>query len=313
VLTAVLALALAGLIAPTGHGGHGGSGTQPIRVGGGTVRQVSAPLPAQASAGCDLSSSLAPSSSDSGPAVQRIRKRGKLIAGIDTNSYLWGFRDPATGQLEGFDIDIVHAIAKAILGDPNAVEYLAIPTADRISALQSGEVDVVVRTMSITCERKRQVAFSVPYFDAGQELVVPDSSPIRDYGDDLRGKRVCTATGSTGEALLKQNAHGATEVPVANQLDCLVLMELGTVDATLTDNALGAGQAAQDPTVRLTGGVLTHEPYGVAMNKDATDLVRRVDQVLQDYRGQQWTASYDHWLRPRMGATSGPPQVTFTG
>ncbi|QMU80090.1 glutamate ABC transporter substrate-binding protein [Streptacidiphilus sp. PB12-B1b] len=257
--------------------------------------------------------SLTPSTDDSGPDVQRIIRRGKLIAGIDTNSYLWGFRDPSTGQLAGFDIDLVHALAKAILGDADAVEFLSVPTADRISALQSGEVDVVVRTMTITCAREQQVAFSSPYFDAGQEVLVPVSSTVTGYNATLKGKRVCAATGSTALQFLQSDSHGSTVVQVENQLDCLVLMQLGTVDATITDNALGAGQVAQDPTVHLVGGLIDSETYGVAMKLGESDLVRRVNAVLDSFRADQWNAEYQKWLQSAMGSSGGPPTVSYAG
>ncbi|QMU68088.1 glutamate ABC transporter substrate-binding protein [Streptacidiphilus sp. P02-A3a] len=257
--------------------------------------------------------SLTPSTDDSGVDVQRIIKRKKLIAGIDTNSYLWGFRNPANGELEGFDIDLVHALAKSILGNADAVEFLSVPTADRISALQSGEVDVVVRTMTIDCDREQQVAFSSPYFVAGQAVVAPLSSPIKGYDTSLKGKRVCAATGSTGIALLQRRSFGATVVPVENQLDCLVLMQLGTVDATVTDNALGAGQQAQDPTIHLVGTLMDRETYGVAMKLGEDDLVRRVNAVLDQFRADQWDSEYRTWLQAALGPSSGPPTVSYAG
>lgn len=262
--------------------------------------------------GCDLSTGLSPSTSDSGPAVQRIKQRGKLIVGIDTNSYLWGFRNPTDASLQGFDIDLVHALAKSILNDPGAVEFLAVPTANRIPALQSGQVDMVVRTMTISCARKKMVSFSVPYFVAGQEVIAPKSSSITGFDDSLKGKRVCAATGSTAADKLKPATaggavpHGAVVFPVANQLDCLVQMQLGNVDATITDNALGAGQAAQDPAIHLVGGTLSYEPYGVAMKLGADDLVRRVNSVLKDFLAHQWTDEYNTWLRPHGIIASAP-------
>ncbi|WP_333766682.1 glutamate ABC transporter substrate-binding protein [Streptomyces sp. IBSBF 2435] len=235
--------------------------------------------------------------STSGAAVARIKARGKLRVGVDQNSFLWGFRDPATGDFAGFDIDIVKAVAKDILGDENAVQYLTVPTVDRISAIQKGTVDMVVRTMTINCERIKDVAFSTAYFTAGQQILTSDNSSITGFNDSLRNKTVCTATGSTGDDKLKAGAHGATVMRVANQLDCLVQLQLGLADAVFTDNALGAGQAAQDPTVHLVGRTVTEEPYGVAMNLADTDLVRRVNQVLNTYRADgSWTASYNHWL-----------------
>jgi polar amino acid transport system substrate-binding protein len=277
-----------------------------------TARTAAAPASAS-SASCpdDGNISLTPSTSDSGKDVQRIIHRGILIAGIDTNSYLWGFRNPTTGDLEGFDIDLVHALAKSILGNANAVEFLSVPTADRISALQSGEVDVVVRTMTISCAREQQVAFSSPYFNAGQQVLAPSSSTITGYNSSLKGKRVCAATGSTGIAFLRQNSFGATIVPVVNQLDCLVLMQLGTADATVTDNALAAGQIAQDPSMHLVGKLIDRENYGVAMKLGEPDLVRRVNAVLDQFRATQWNSEYQTWLRAAMGPSSGPPSVTY--
>ncbi|MEU8823278.1 glutamate ABC transporter substrate-binding protein [Streptomyces sp. NPDC048636] len=267
--------------------------------------------------------SLRPSGA-SGPAIKRIKNReinghkvGKLIAGVDQNSYRWGYRDPATGDLTGFDIDIVRAIAKDIFGDPDAVIYRTIPTSQRIKALQQGKVDVVVRTMTINCDRIKDVAFSTAYFQAGQQVLVGEGSSTTGYNRTLRGKKVCTAQGSTAEAELDKpetgaEALGAIKVkPVPNQLDCLVRLQLGQVDAVITDNALAAGQAAQDPSVKLVGSRFTDELYGVAMNKDDKDLVRRVNKVLADYReggdSSPWMRAYRKWLAEDFGGAQEKP------
>lgn len=259
--------------------------------------------------------SLRPSSA-AGPAVKRIQQRGYLIVGVDQNSYLWGYRDPSSGQIVGFDIDLVRAIAADILGPNARIVFKTVPTDQRIPAIQSHEVDMVVRTMSITCDRIKQVAFSTAYFEAGQQLLVPRSgTTITGFDDSLRGKRVCTASGSTGQELLSGQSHGARLVLVPNQLDCLVRLQLDEVDAVMTDNALAAGQAAQDPTVHLIGSPLTQEPYGVAMNLADTDLVRRVNQVLDGYRSgganSPWMRAYDHWLAQDLPGVGGPPAPVY--
>ncbi|AXI77605.1 glutamate ABC transporter substrate-binding protein [Peterkaempfera bronchialis] len=252
-----------------------------------------------------------PPSGGAGPKVAAIVRRGYLIAGVDQNSYRWGYRNPATGDFEGFDIDLVHAIAGAVLGDPKKVQYKTVPTAKRIEAITSGEVDLIARTMTISCKRLHDVAFSTAYFEAGQQIVVPRSSPARTVDQALRKRTVCAAEGSTAQEELEKDAHGATVHLVGNQLDCLVLMQLGRVDATMTDNALGAGQVAQDPTVHLIGRPLTVEPYGVAMNKKDTDLVARVNQVLEQYRNGSWQQSYRTWLEPYLGPSAGPPAARY--
>ncbi|MFF7789326.1 transporter substrate-binding domain-containing protein [Streptomyces sp. NPDC007991] len=263
---------------------------------------------------------LSPSSAD-GDTIQAIKNRKgekrKLIVGVDQNSYRWGYRDPNSGktaELEGFDIDLVHRIAEDILGDRDAVQFKAIPTDQRIPAIRDGRVDMVVRTMTINCARIADVAFSAPYFKTGQQVLAPKSSPVKGYDDTLAGKRVCTAAGSTAYSTLEADKKSgklpattdiSTTVP--NQLDCLVRLQLGEADAVVTDGALAASQAAQDPTLQLKGDAFTAEYYGVAMKKDADDLVRRVNQILVDYRKDTatgWQASYGKWLSATLGRDS---------
>ncbi|MFP3991398.1 glutamate ABC transporter substrate-binding protein [Streptomyces sp. E11-3] len=259
--------------------------------------------------------SLKPSGAD-GPTVKDIKTRkdkpNKLVVGVDLNSYLWGFRNPSTGKLEGFDIDLVRAIAEDILGDPDKVIFRAVPTNQRVPAIQSGQVDMIVRSMTITCDRAKEVAFSTAYFRTGQQLLVPDGSKITGYDGSLQGKKLCSAAGSTALAELKKESHGADiSTTVPNQLDCLVRLQLGQVDAVVTDSALAAGQAAQDPTVRLEGETFTEEYYGVAMHKDATDLVRRVNKVLEDYRKSGWQTSFKKWLADDLKDIDGPPSAKY--
>jgi polar amino acid transport system substrate-binding protein len=255
--------------------------------------------------------------------VRRIREAGRLVVGIDQNSYLWGYRTP-DGSLAGFDIDLVRAIATDLLGPDPEIVYRAIPTGQRIDALRERDVDLVVRTMSITCRRLAEIAFSTAYFETGQQLVVPGDSPIRAYDDTLAGRRVCSADGSTARTWLEHDPRGAELVPAANHLDCLVLLQLGEVDALMTDGALAAGHLAQDPSLRLAGEPLTTESYGVAVNIADTDLVRWVNAVLDDYRaggtGSDWRRAYDAWLAPYLTtrtdddaspAAPAPPQPLY--
>ena len=268
--------------------------------------------------------SLSPDSgSQDGETVQRIKKNGYLTVGVDQNSYRWGYRDPNStsdgAQLEGFDIDLVHAIADQIVGKKeNNVRFRAIPTSERIPAIQDGKVDMVVRTMTINCDRLEQVAFSSPYFETGQQVLAQKKSDITGYDDSLAKKRICSASGSIAhdrlEADLKSGDLPSSvdiKTTVPNQLDCLVRLQLGEVDAVVTDGALAASQAAQDPTVQLKGKPFTAEYYGVAMNKEAPDLVRRVNQILVDYRKDGWQKSYNDWLAGTLGESAGPPAAQY--
>ncbi|MFF7451066.1 MULTISPECIES: transporter substrate-binding domain-containing protein [unclassified Streptomyces] len=328
-LTAVLALLLP-LTRPSGGGaGTGGQGV----AHGSEVRAEDDPCQDPRIEKAPEKQTLSPSGADGGT-IEKIKAREgekrKLIVGVDQNSYRWGYRDPnndeAGNTLEGFDIDLAHRIAKEILGDPDAVQFKAIPTNQRIPAIQSGRVDMVVRTMTINCTRMADVAFSAPYFKTGQQVLAPKSAPITGPDDTLADKKVCTAAGSTANTELTERQKAGTlprstditSTVVPNQLDCLVRLQLGEVDAVVTDGALAASQAAQDPTVELKGDApFTTEYYGVAMKLDADDLVRRVNQILVDYRKDTaggWQASYDTWLSATLGtdsAKSEPPAPEY--
>ncbi|MCX5412553.1 glutamate ABC transporter substrate-binding protein [Streptomyces sp. NBC_00059] len=285
-------------------------------------------MPARADACKDPEASV-PASSADGPNIKKIQERGKLIAGVDQNSFQWGYRNPESRTLEGFDIDLVHAIAENILGDRDAVIFRAIPTNQRIAALENDKVDVVVRTMTINCKRIGQVAFSTAYFQAGQQVLAPKASTIDGYNESLKGKRVCTAEGSTAFEALNEKSFGAVfkdehedteedrdQLTVPNQLDCLVRLQLGEVDAVVTDNALAAGQAAQDPAVELKGdGPFTTEYYGVAAKLGSDDLVARINHVLDEYRqggkDSPWMTSYRTWLATGLPGITGPPAPKY--
>ncbi|WP_338908077.1 glutamate ABC transporter substrate-binding protein [Streptomyces nigra] len=274
--------------------------------------------------------SLSPSGGDGKtPRIDAVKAREdrRLVVGVDTNSYRWGYLDPnnPSGDLEGFDIDLVHRIAEDLLGDRDAVRFKAIPTSRRIEAIQKGEVDMVVRTMTITCDRLEQVAFSAPYFVTGQQVLAPKTSQVTGFDKSLADRKVCSARGSTAydnleagrkEGVLPDSTDIRTTVP--NQLDCLVKLQLGEVDAVVTDGALAASQAAQDPAIELKGGLFTDEYYGVAMKRGSDDLVRRVNRILEDYvEDGGWAESYEKWLHPTMdtdgrkSASATPPEADY--
>lgn len=259
----------------------------------------------------DPRASLPPDDSMSGATVSRIVQRGYLIAGVNQNAFHVGYRDPATGSLVGFEIDIVREIARALLGDPNKVRFAAIDAAEREAALESGEVDMVARTMTMTCAAREKVAFSTEYFTARQRLLVPSGSTVRQL-EELDGARVCAAAGSTSLTNLGKINPKVIPVSTADVVDCLVLLQQHQVDAVSTSDILLVALAAQDPHTKVVGRELAVQPFGVAMAKSATDLVRLVNSVLDRLREDgTWTSSYTRWLSPVLGAPPAPPAPIY--
>lgn len=245
-----------------------------------------------------------------GSTMARIAERGRLIAGVDQNQYLFGYRNPFTGQLEGFDIEVARQIARAIFGDPDRIQFRVVSGAEREAVLQSGEVDIVVRTYSITCERKSKVAFSSVYFYADQKVLVLRDSGIASTRD-LGGKRACAVAGTTSAAKLYGLEPRPTVLGAPTWTDCLVMLQQGQVDAIGTDGVVLAGLNAQDPNTVIIGPNISVEPYGVGVKTEHEDLVRFVNGVLQRMRDDgTWEALYNPLTRA-FGPSPGPPDPRY--
>jgi polar amino acid transport system substrate-binding protein len=249
-----------------------------------------------------------------GSYMATIERRGYLIAGVDQNTLLWGYRNPASGALEGFDIDMVDQVAQAIFGTASRhVHYIIVPNANRVSAVQSGQVDIVAETMTINCDREKSVDFSTEYYDAGQAILVRDGSPIRSPAD-LQGRTVCAASKSTSLDNLAALPHPPKLIAVINQTDCLVMLQQGQVDAISTDDTILDGLAAQDPNVAVLPRVrLSDEPYGMAISKAHPDFTRFVNGVLARERSDgTWTSIWKHWIGQTVGGSPpSPPQAVY--
>jgi polar amino acid transport system substrate-binding protein len=256
---------------------------------------------------------LGPPVVTAGSDMARIKKRGYLIAGVDQSTYHFGYLNPLDGQIEGFDIDMVRAVAQAIFGNPDKVEFKAISDAQRIPAVTSGSVDIVAHTMTITCQRLTQVDFSSVYFDAHQRVLIPDNSTATGGLADLAGQKVCATQGSDSVAAIENYpVHPKiTAVQVPFWTDCLVLLQQDEVAAISTDDAILYGLAAQDPFTKVVGPDLEDEPYGLAMSRQHPDFVRFVNAVIARYESDGgWEASYKHWVAAA-GAT--PPTPHYAG
>lgn len=175
-------------------------------------------------------------------------------------------------------------------------------------------MDVLAETMTITCDRAKKVDFSSVYYEAGQQILVPYNSTITGP-QDLGGKRVCAINGSTSLSnLVGPSMPRHMQLwGVANQTDCLVMLQQGQVDAISTDNAILVGLEAQDPNTKLVGPTFSSEPYGMAISKAHPDFTRFVNGVLALVEADgTWTQIYDQTLAPFTHAPApAPPPATY--
>jgi putative glutamine transport system substrate-binding protein len=237
-------------------------------------------------------------SSADGSSLAAIKKRGKLIAGVKYDTNLFGYKDPADGQVKGFEIDLMREFAKRVLGDEKKVEFKEVTSKTRIKMLQSGDVDLVAATMTITDKRKKQVDFSRVYFMAGQSLLVPIHSSITGL-KSLNGKVVATAKGATSGRNLQKLVPGVKIKEYENYADAFTALKSGQADAVTTDDSILMGMQQQDPThFKLVGGQFTQEPYGIAVKKGNKDLLKAVNDFLNEImKDGTYQKLYRKWFK----------------
>jgi polar amino acid transport system substrate-binding protein len=253
----------------------------------------------------------APGQMPSGSTMAEIAQRGSLRVGVDQNMFLFGYREPKTGQLRGYDIDYAREIAAAIFGDPNRVTFRTVTSANRLDVLERGEIDLVANSMTITCDRKVRAAFTTNYFDSGQRVMVRQGSGIRGIAD-LGGKKVCAPAGTTSIRTIAEAPAKPIPVAVVDWTDCLLLLQQSRVEAISTTDSILIGLLQQDPTTEMVGERFTLEPHGFAIALRNPDLVRFVNGVLEQIRADgRWTAIYTNWLRT-LGPIPPPPPAKYT-
>lgn len=215
--------------------------------------------------------------------VESVKARGKLLAGIKYDSQPFGYLT-TQGELQGYDIELLREIAKRLLGDPQAIAFQQVFSSTRLVALNSGDLDVVAATMTITPERAKLVDFSRPYFVAHQAVMVPVGSAAHNL-DDLKGKTILFVLGSTGEATIKKRLPQARYMGFKTAPEALFALKTKQGDALTTDDSILYGLMAEACGFRLLPEQLSDEPYGLAFRKSGTaetadSLRNRVDAAL---------------------------------
>jgi polar amino acid transport system substrate-binding protein len=248
-----------------------------------------------------------------GSFMRKIQDRGYLIAGVNASAYNLGYLNPATGQIEGFEIDLVRELARAIFGDPSRYRLVALSVPQRIPSVQDSRADIVVDAITITCYRKTQVDFSTVYYGAQQRVLVPSSSSATSI-NAFAGRRVCASAQSAPIQVMQALPAPPKPLGLPQAIDCLVYLQEGRVPAISTDDSLLLGFKAQDPNTKIIGGSLAQVPYGMAINKAHPEFVRFVNGVLAKLRADgTWRGIYNKWLGDIPGSNPGLPPAQYDG
>ena len=218
-----------------------------------------------------------------------------LKVGTDATYAPFGFKDQQTGDLAGFDIDIIKAIAKE---EGLKVEVQNLNFDALLPALQTNTLDVAISDMTISEERAKQVDFSNSYYIAGSGLVVNlDNTDIKAFSD-LPGKRIGVSIGSTGSEI-------ASKIPNAqirefnNIVDAFLELQNGGVDVVINDtpvneyyvNTKGKGIA------KVVGEDYEATPLGIAVKKGNTELLKKINDGLGKIKANgEYAKIYKKWF-----------------
>ncbi|TET42911.1 MAG: basic amino acid ABC transporter substrate-binding protein [Dehalococcoidia bacterium] len=183
-----------------------------------------------------------------------------------------------TKEIEGFDIDLMTAIAERAGLE---IEFINVAWDPLLAGIAQCQYDAAISAMTITEERKKQFLFSDPYFEAGQLVIVRiDNTNITDK-DALAGKVAGAQIGTTGSFEVEK-IEGAT-LKTYDDIG-LAMQDLmnGQIDAVVADNPLALGYVGKNPDkLKAVGEVFTEENYGIAVCKTKADLVEKINAGLK--------------------------------
>jgi glutamate transport system substrate-binding protein len=232
---------------------------------------------------------------DGSPTFDKIKKDGKVTIGVKEDQPGLGYLSAATKERSGFDVEVARWMAASLGVKESDITYKLVDSANREQSLSNGDVDLYVGTYSITDERKKMVGFAGPYFVTGQGLLVDKDSDAKSI-EDLNGKKVCSATGSTPLQNIQQNYKDIEAVGMDKYSACVDALKNGNVDGVTTDEAILLGYASDDPdNLKTVGKPFTEERYGIGLQKGDTALCEALTKTLTD-GGDTWTEIYDATL-----------------
>lgn len=257
-----------------------------------------------------------------GTTMKALQDKGKIIVGTKFNQLGSGQKNPTTGEVEGFDVEIAKLIAIGIFGGTiddigDKIEFREAVSGVREAVIQGGDVDIVVATYTINDNRKKQVDFAGPYVIDGQTVMVKSDNTTITTLADLNGKKVCSGTGSTTPDNLKAKQITPSELVLrATYPECADELRQNRVEAVVTDRGILLGLAAtSNRAYKLVDIDVSEEPLGIGLKKGDDSFREFLNTRLEEiYASGDWAEAYERTLGQLGLATPEPPAVNkYTG
>ena len=239
-----------------------------------------------------------------------LQAKGKIRIGTQEDNPPFSVKSPTTTKWEGFDVDMGRELAKGIFGateDPDKfIEWVPVTSQTRIPTLTDGKADVIIKTFTITAERKTQIDFSDVYFQTGQRILVKKTNDAIKEVADLNGKTFCAQRATTSEQNVLKAAPQAKFFPAGSYPECLLALNQGSIDAVSTDETILFGLVKQDPNTKIVGKYFSEEPYGIGIKKDSSGDRNGFVPFLNTWVGKlisdgTWGKLYEKHITPVSG------------
>ena len=232
---------------------------------------------------------------DDGTRMKELAEDGKITIGVKFDQPGIGFKGATDDAPQGFDPEMGKILAGSLGIAPEDIEWKETISDNREPFLQSGEVDLVIASYSITDERRQVVGQAGPYYVTGQQLLVGSDSDIQSV-DDIKGQEVCSVTGST--SLDNVKAEGAEPRGFDTYSECVDQVLSGTVDAMTTDGAILLGYVAEHPDeLKVVGDTFSEERYGIGYSKDSPEMCGWINDTLtKSFDDGTWQDAFDATL-----------------
>ena len=220
---------------------------------------------------------------------------GALKIGIKFDQPGLGLKEGS--EYKGLDVDVATYVADKLGTPADEIEWIQAPSAQRETLIDTGQVDLVVATYSITDARKEKVSFAGPYFIAGQDLLVRADDTAITGVDSLEGKQLCSVTGSTSAQKVSEQVPGVNLQEFGTYSECVSALASGGIDAVTTDDTILAGYASQEQyqgKLKVVGNTFSEERYGIGLKKGDTALCQNVtDAITSMIEDGSWQKAVD--------------------
>jgi glutamate transport system substrate-binding protein len=232
-----------------------------------------------------------------GSTMARLQQGDRITVGVKFDQPGVGFRNPATGRPEGFDIEMAKIVAAALGLSADRISWVQTVSADRETYLVQGKVDIVIASYSITTQRQEEVGQAGPYYETGQRILVRKDDTDINGPEDLRGATVCSVTDSTSLETARTVYH-ARPVPLPTYTECVQRLLAGSVAAVTTDDAVLVGYVRKQPDkLKVVGRPFHQERYGIGYRKGDTAFCGFLADTIRAAEADgRWQKAFDDTL-----------------